>query len=119
MIRKIFRLKSGHNLLPAHKSKYDLTKSSNCVTCETPFNEHDLLFECKNLQLLRTNLKAMIKNTLSFHYHNYPRISTKLLLCEGDTSLEAAKETRYLLYESLLQPPRYTRHRILINPILA
>ena len=55
MIRKIFRLKSGHNLLPAHKSKYDLATPLNRVTCETPFNEHHLLFECKNFQLLQTN----------------------------------------------------------------
>ena len=59
MIRKIFRLKSGNNLLPAHKSKYDLATPSNYVTCETPFNEHHLLFECNNLQLLQTNLKLV------------------------------------------------------------
>ena len=51
MTRKIFRLKSGLNLLPAHKSRYDLATLSNFVTCETPFNEYYLLFECKNLQL--------------------------------------------------------------------
>ena len=79
MIRKIFRLKSSHNLLPAHKSKYDLATPSNCLTCETPFNEHHLLFECKNLQLLQNNLKTMISNTLSFHYHNSPRIILELL----------------------------------------
>ena len=92
MIRKIFQLKSGHNLLPAHKSKYDLATPSNFVTCETPFNEHHLLFECKNLHLLLTNSKAMITNTLSFHYQNCPRISLELLLGEGDTCLEAALE---------------------------
>ena len=87
MIRKIFRLKSGCNLFPAHKSKYDLATPSNCVTCETPFSEHHLLFECENLHLLQTNLKAMITNILPFHYHNYQRISLELLLGEGDTCL--------------------------------
>ena len=101
MIRKIFRLKSSHNLLPAHKSKYDLATPSNCLTYQTPFNEHHPLFECKNLQLLQNNLKTMITNTLSFHYHNSPRISLELLLGEEDTSLEAALEIRYLLCEFL------------------
>ena len=104
LIRKIFRLKNGHNLLPAHKSKYDLATPSNCLTCETPFNEHHLLFECKNLQLLQTNLKTIITNTPFFHYHNSPRISLELLLGERDTSLEAALEIRYLLYEFLSLP---------------
>ena len=36
MIRKAFRLKSGHNLLRADKSKYDMANPSNCVTCERP-----------------------------------------------------------------------------------
>ena len=67
MIRKIFRLKSGHNLLPARKSKYDLATPSSCVTCEMPFNEHHLLFEGKNLQLLQHILKTMITNILFFH----------------------------------------------------
>ena len=104
MIRKIFRLKSSHNLLPAHRSKYDLGTPSNCLTCETPFSEHHHLFEYKNLQLLQNNLKTMITNTLSFHYHNSPRISLELLLGEGDTSLEAALEIRYLLCEFLGLP---------------
>ena len=51
MISKLLRLKSGHSLLPAHKSKND----PYCVTCVTPFKEHHLLFECKNLQLLQSN----------------------------------------------------------------
>ena len=104
LIRKKFRLKSGHNLLLAHKSKYDLASPSNCVTCETPFNEHHLLFECKSLQLLQSNLKAMIPNTLSFHYHNSIRISLELLLVEGDTCFEATLEIKYLLCEFLSLP---------------
>ena len=104
MIRKIFRLKSSHNLLPAHKSKYDLATPSNCLTCETPFNENHLLFECKNLQLLQNNLKTMITITLSFHCHNSPRISLEHLLGEWDTSLEVALEIRYLLCEFLTLP---------------
>ena len=96
--QKIFIVKSSHNLLPEHKSKYDLAIPSNCLTCETPFNEHYLLFECKNLMLLQNNLKTMITNTLSFHYHNSPRISLELLLGEGDTSLEAALEIGYVLF---------------------
>ena len=118
IIRKIFRLKkSSHNLLPAHKSKYDLATPSNCLTFQTPFNEHHLLFECKNLQLLQNNLKTMITNTLSFHYHNSPRINLELFLGEGDTSSEAALEIRYLLCEFLNLPD--IQDRILINPILA
>ena len=101
MIRKTFRLKSGHNLLPAHKSKYDQATPSNCVTCETPFNEDHLLLECENFQLLQTSLKAMITNILYFHYHNSQRISLELLLGEGDTCLKAALEIRYLLFEFL------------------
>ena len=104
MIREIFRLKSSHNLSPAHKSKYDLATPSNCLTYETGFNEHHLLFECKNLWLLQNNLKTMITNTLSFHYHNSPRINLELLLSEVDTSLEAALEIRYLLCEFLSLP---------------
>ena len=104
MIRKIFRLKSSHNLLPAHKSKYDLATPSNCLTSETPFNEHHLLFKGKNLQLLQNNLKIMIINTLSFHYYNSPRIMLELLLGEGDNSLEAALEIRHLLCEFLSLP---------------
>ena len=82
----MFRLKSGHNLLPAYKSKYDLATPSNYVTCEMPLNEHHLLFECKNHQLLQTNLKAMITNNLSFQLG----------------TLEAALEIRYILYEFLI-----------------
>ena len=87
--QKNIQLKSGHNLVPAHKSKYDPATPSNCVTCELHFNENHLLFECKSLELFQTNLKTMITNTLSFHCHNFPRISVELLLGEGDTSLEA------------------------------
>ena len=72
MIRKIFRLKSSHNLLPAHKSKYDLATPSNCVACEMPFIEHHLLIKYKNL-----------------------------LLGEGDTPMEAALKVRYILCEFL------------------
>ena len=104
MIRKIFRLKSGHNLLLAHESKYYLGTPSHCVTCETPINEHHLLFECKKLQLLQTNLKAIISNTLSFHYHNSPSIGLEPLLGEGDTCLEAALEITCFLCEFLNLP---------------
>ena len=125
MIRKIFRLKSSHNLLPAHKSKYDLATPSNCLTCETPFNEHHLLFECKILQLLQNNLKTMITYSLSFHYHHSQRISLEFplgnsLFCsftERDTSLEAALEIRYLLCEFLSLPDIQDIYRILINSI--
>ena len=84
VIRKVFTLKSGHILLPAHKPKYDLATPSNCVTCGTSFNEHHLLVECKNLELFHTNLKTMITNTPYFHYQNSPKVSMKLLLGEGD-----------------------------------
>ena len=114
MIRKIFRIKSCHNLLPAYKSKYDPVTPSQCVTCEMPFNEHHLLFECKNFQLFQTTLKTMTTDTLSFHYCNCPIIKG-----EGDTSLAAALEIRYLLCEFLSLPDIHTRHRILINPIMA
>ena len=59
MIRKIFRLKSGYNLLPARKSKYDLAIPPNCVTCETPFNDNHLLLNAKTL---KNNLKKITKN---------------------------------------------------------
>ena len=117
MIRKIFRLKSSHNLLPAHKSMYHLAAPSNRLICETPFNKHHLLFECKNLQLLQNNLKTMMTNTLSFHYHNSPRISFELLLGERNTSFEAALEIRYLLCEFLSLPDIQDIYRILINSI--
>ena len=78
IIVKKFRLESGHNLLPAHKSKYDVATPSNCITCEIPFNECYLLVEWKNLELFQTNLTTVIANTLSFHYHNSPRVSLKL-----------------------------------------
>ena len=79
-----------------------------------PFNEHHLLFECKNFQLFQTTLKTMTTDTLSFHYCNCPIIKG-----EGDTSLAAALEIRYLLCEFLSLPDIHTRHRILINPIMA
>ena len=101
MISKIFRLKSGHSLLPAHKSKTD----PYCVICVTPFKEHHLLLECKNLQLLQPTLLTMITNTLFFHYDNSPMISFQLFLDEGDTSLEAALEIRYLPCELFLSLP--------------
>ena len=47
----------------------------------------------------------MITNTLFFHYHNSPMISFQLFLDEGDTSLEAALEIRYLPCELFLSLP--------------
>ena len=47
----------------------------------------------------------MITNTLFFHYDNSPMISFQLFLDEGDTSLEAALEIRYLPCELFLSLP--------------
>ena len=64
-----------------------MVTTSNHVRCEPLFNEHHLLVAGKNLELIQTNLKRMIINALSFHYHNSTRMNLKLLLGEGDTSL--------------------------------
>ena len=48
--------------------------------------------------------KIMITKTLSFDYHNSPRISLEVLLGEEDTSLEAAFEKSYVLCDFLILP---------------
>ena len=98
MIRKIFRLKVA-TICHLHISQSMIWQPFQTVTCETSFNGDHLLFECKNLQLLQNNLRAMITKTLSFHYHNSQRINLELLLGEGDTFFEVALEIRYLLCE--------------------
>ena len=54
--RKIFRLKTGHNLLPANRCKIDKSIDPLCPTCKKTFDEYHLFFSCHDLELYQTNL---------------------------------------------------------------
>ena len=44
LARKMFRLKTGHNLLPANMHKIDKTIDPLCQTCKVKFDENHLFF---------------------------------------------------------------------------
>ena len=43
MVQKIFRLKRGHNLLPANKSRFGNTENPKCAECRVRYGKFHLL----------------------------------------------------------------------------
>ena len=80
--RKIFRLKTGHNLLPANRCKIDKSIDPLGPTCKKSFDEYDLFFSCHDLELYQTNLLQMVRDTLSMYYDEDITINLEVLLGE-------------------------------------
>ena len=80
--RKIFRLKTGHNLLPANRCKIDKSIDPLCPTCKKTFDECHLFFSCHDLELYQTNLLQMVRDTLSMYYDEDITINLEVLLGE-------------------------------------
>ena len=66
MVEKIFWLKCGHNVIPANKSKFDLTKNPNCAECGVKYKFHQVV-NCRNVDLYQNNLKAMVNDIYSIN----------------------------------------------------
>ena len=47
--RKIFHLKTGHNLLPDNRSKIDKSINPLCPTCKKTFDQYHLFFSCHDI----------------------------------------------------------------------
>ena len=80
--KKLFRLKTGHNLLPAHRCKIDKSIDPLCPTCKKIFDEYHLFFNCHDLELYQTNLLQIARDTLSMYYDEDITINLEVLLGE-------------------------------------
>ena len=80
--RKMFRFKTGHNLLPANRCKIDKSIDHLCPTCKKTFHEYHLFFSCHDLELYQTNLLQMVRDTLSMYYDEDITINLEVLLGE-------------------------------------
>ena len=80
--RKIFRLKTGHNLLPANRRKIHKFIDPLCPTCKKTFDEYHLFFSCHDLEIYQNNVLQMIRDAFSMHYDEGMTINLEVLLGE-------------------------------------
>ena len=96
MVRKIFRLKCGHNLHPGYKLKFDPTENMNYAKCWIKYDKFHLLINGKKLELYDTNLKVMVNDTLQMHCDKPVTMNMEFLLGENILPEEAALTVREL-----------------------
>ena len=102
MVRKIFRLKCGHNLLSASNSRFDATENPNYAECGVKYDMFHLLMNCKDLDLYQNNLKTMVNDTLQMHCDKSVTMNTNILLEETVLQAQAFLTITILLIDFLM-----------------
>ena len=101
MVQKMFRLKCGHNILPANKFKFDPTEKPNCAECGVKYDKFHMLMNCKKLELYHTHLKAIVNDNLQMYHDKPVTMNMKILLGETILPEKAALTKRTFLTEIL------------------
>ena len=79
--RKIFRLKTGHNLLPANRCKIDKSIDPLCPTCKKHLMSITYFLVFMTWNYIKTNLLQMVRDT-SIYYDEDITINLEVLLGE-------------------------------------